>query len=124
MGRLMRLAFGAITYFVLKTFAVTAIISLTESKSFLRVWRECYLWVFPFFFIGAGLAWSFHYMAARLGWQVAMLALPGIYILYAAYHFYLGRLQNEKEHAQDIAALHLRTIEALALAIDAKDQTT
>jgi diguanylate cyclase (GGDEF)-like protein/putative nucleotidyltransferase with HDIG domain len=123
-GLLMRLTFAAITYFILNTFAVTAIISLTESKSFLRVWRECYLWVFPFFFMRAGLAWGFHYMAARFGWQAAMLALPGIYILYAAYRFYLGRLQDEKEHAQDIAALHLRTIEALALAIDAKDQTT
>ncbi len=123
-GLLMRLTFAAITYFVLNTFAVTAIISLTESKSFLRVWRECYLWVFPFLFMGAGLAWGFHWLSDRSGWQSAMLALPGIYIIYAAYHFYLGRLQNEKEHAQDIAALHLRTIEALALAIDAKDQTT
>jgi len=35
-----------------------------------------------------------------------------------------ARLQNETEHAQNIAALHLRTIEALVLAIDAKDQTT
>ena len=123
-GLLMRLTFAAIVYFVLNTFAVTAIISLTESKPILRVWRECYLWAFPFFFMGAGFAWGFHQLAARFGWQSAMLALPGVYILYTAYHFYLGRLQNEKEHAQDIAALHLRTIEALALAIDAKDQTT
>src|SRR5580704_6190514 len=123
-GLLMRLTFASITYFLLNTFAVTTIISLTESKSFIRVWQECYLWVFPFFVMGAGLAWGFHHMAARYGWQAAMLGLPGIYMLYAACHFYLGRLQNEKEHAQDIAALHLRTIEALALAIDAKDQTT
>jgi diguanylate cyclase (GGDEF)-like protein/putative nucleotidyltransferase with HDIG domain len=123
-GLLMRLTFASIAYFVLNTFAVTAIISLTESKSFARVWRECYLWVFPFFVMGAVLAWGFHQMAARFGWQAAMLGLPGIYMIYAAYHFYLGRLQDEKEHAQDIAALHLRTIEALALAIDAKDQTS
>ncbi len=123
-GLLMRLTFAAIAYFILNTFAVTAIITLTESKSFLRVWRECYLWVFPFYFMGAELAWGFHWLSAHFGWQAAMLALPGIYIIYAAYHFYLSRLQKEKEHAQDIAALHLRTIEALALAIDAKGQTT
>jgi diguanylate cyclase (GGDEF)-like protein/putative nucleotidyltransferase with HDIG domain len=123
-GLLMRLTFAAIVYFLLNTFLVTVIISLTESKPVLRVWEECYLWVFPFFFLGAGFAWTFHYMAGRFGWQSAMLALPGVYILYSAYHFYLGKLQTEKAHAQDIAALHLRTIEALALAIDAKDQTT
>jgi diguanylate cyclase (GGDEF)-like protein/putative nucleotidyltransferase with HDIG domain len=43
----------------------------------------------------------------------------------------LGRLEDEKRrvelekgHAEELTALHLRTIEALALAIDAKDHTT
>jgi diguanylate cyclase (GGDEF)-like protein/putative nucleotidyltransferase with HDIG domain len=74
--------------------------------------------------VGAGCAWGFHHIALAFGWQIAILALPGVYLLYAAYHFYLRRLQAEKTHALDIAALHLRTIEALAMAIDAKDQTT
>ncbi|MDE3197241.1 MAG: diguanylate cyclase, partial [Acidobacteriota bacterium] len=123
-GLLMRLTFSAIAYFLLNTFAVTAIISLTESRPMLRLWRECYLWAFPFFFVGAGFAWGFHRLARIFGWQVAILALPGVYLMYGAYHFYLRRLQAEKSHAVDIAALHLRTIEALAMAIDAKDQTT
>ncbi|HUA87457.1 MAG TPA: HD domain-containing phosphohydrolase, partial [Bryobacteraceae bacterium] len=33
-------------------------------------------------------------------------------------------LEDEKQHVEEMAALHLRTIEALALAIDAKDHTT
>ena len=37
---------------------------------------------------------------------------------------YLGRLQDEKRHVEEMAALHLRTIEALAMAIDAKDHPT
>ena len=123
-GLLMRLTFAAIAYFLLNTLAVTGIISLTESKPLLSIWRECYSWVFPFYFVAAGLAWSFHHLALAFGWQSAMLALPGVYILYFAYDFFLTRLQNEKKHVEDIAALHLRTIEALAMAIDAKDQTT
>jgi diguanylate cyclase (GGDEF)-like protein/putative nucleotidyltransferase with HDIG domain len=89
-----------------------------------RLWRDCYLWAFPFYFVGAGFAWIFHRLDSFFGWQIAMLTLPGVYLMYAAYHFYLGRLQTEKAHAENIAALHLRTIEALAMAIDAKDQTT
>jgi diguanylate cyclase (GGDEF)-like protein/putative nucleotidyltransferase with HDIG domain len=123
-GLLMRLTFCAIAYFLLNTFAVTTIIALTESKELWAVWKECYLWVFPFYFVAAGLVWGFHHLTLALGWQTAMLALPGVYILYSAYDFYLTRLQNEKKHVEDIAALHLRTIEALAMAIDAKDQTT
>jgi putative nucleotidyltransferase with HDIG domain len=124
LGTLMLLTLSSIAYFLMNTFAVTGIISLTESKSLLRIWKECYLWSFPFFFIGAGIAWAFHRVAALYGWQIATLGLPGIYILYSAYRFYLGRLQSEKVHAQEMASLHLRTIEALAMAIDAKDTTT
>jgi putative nucleotidyltransferase with HDIG domain len=44
--------------------------------------------------------------------------------VYRFYRLYLGRLEDEKLHVEQIAELHLRTIEALALAIDAKDHTT
>src|SRR6202021_1339596 len=36
----------------------------------------------------------------------------------------LDRLEADKAHVEEIAGLHLRTIEALALAIEAKDTTT
>ena len=41
----------------------------------------------------------------------------------ARYRRSAARLENEHRHAQQMAELHLATIEALALAIDAKDQT-
>jgi diguanylate cyclase (GGDEF)-like protein/putative nucleotidyltransferase with HDIG domain len=51
--------------------------------------------------------------------------------VYRSYRLYLGRLEAEKErvevekrHVEQIASLNMRTIEALALAIEAKDHTT
>src|SRR6266849_1027273 len=35
----------------------------------------------------------------------------------------MGRVQDEQRHVQQVSDLHLATVEALALAIDAKDQT-
>jgi diguanylate cyclase (GGDEF)-like protein/putative nucleotidyltransferase with HDIG domain len=35
-----------------------------------------------------------------------------------------ARLESDRKHAEEIAEIHLRTIEALAVAIDAKDNTT
>jgi diguanylate cyclase (GGDEF)-like protein/putative nucleotidyltransferase with HDIG domain len=59
------------------------------------------------------------------------LVLPLIYWVYRSYRLYLGRLEAEKErvevekrHVEEIASLNMRTIEALALAIEAKDHTT
>jgi len=45
-------------------------------------------------------------------------------VIYRSYRLYLGKLEDEKRHVEEMAHLHLRTIEALALAIEAKDQTT
>jgi diguanylate cyclase (GGDEF)-like protein/putative nucleotidyltransferase with HDIG domain len=50
--------------------------------------------------------------------------LPVAYLIYRSYRVYLQELENEKRHVEEIAGLHLRTIEALALAIEAKDHTT
>jgi diguanylate cyclase (GGDEF)-like protein/putative nucleotidyltransferase with HDIG domain len=50
--------------------------------------------------------------------------VPVVYLIYRSDRLYLGKLEDEKVHVEEIANLHLRTIEALALAIEAKDQTT
>jgi diguanylate cyclase (GGDEF)-like protein/putative nucleotidyltransferase with HDIG domain len=52
-------------------------------------------------------------------WLVPLAAL-GVYLAYQAHRL---RLDDERRHAQRMSELHLATVEALALAIDAKDQT-
>src|SRR5579872_1115478 len=118
------LALLACTYFVSTTSLIAGVIALTESKSFAKVWRSSYLWVFPYYVLGAATAGLFEVAKRRLGWQTSMLVIPVTYLVYRSYRLYLGRLEDEKKHAEETAALHLRTIESLALAIEAKDHTT
>jgi diguanylate cyclase (GGDEF)-like protein/putative nucleotidyltransferase with HDIG domain len=69
--------------------------------------------------VGTGLAlWKSNNPAT------ALLIFPVVYWIYCSYRFYRQRLENEKKHVEEIAGLHLRTIEALALAIEAKEYTT
>src|SRR2546430_3739505 len=56
--------------------------------------------------------------------DLAILVLPVVYWIYRSYRTYLDRLEAEKKHTEAIADLHLRTIEALSLAIEAKDHNT
>ena len=56
--------------------------------------------------------------------QDILLLLPVLYVIYRSCRRYLVELEAEKKHAEQIAALHLRTIEALVLAIEAKDRAT
>ena len=115
---------AACTYFVTNTVPVAIVISLTEKKNFQKIWSECYFWSFPYYLVGAAISGLVSYINNFVGWQTSLLVFPVIYWVYRSYRLYLGRLEDEKRHVENMAALHLRTIEALALAIEAKDHTT
>ncbi len=119
-----RLLSSAILFYVLNTGLVSAVIAVTEDKPFGMVWKESYLWSFPYYFIGAAVAGLMSVVNRYVGWQTALLVIPVVYLIYRSYGLYLGKLEDERVHADEMAALHLRTIEALALAIEAKDHTT
>ncbi len=120
---LMLMAAGC-AFFFTNTVPVATVISLSERTSFRKVWSECHFWSFPYYLAGAGLVALIHYLNSYAGWQTTVLVLPIVYWIYRSYRIYLGRLEDQKRHVEDMAALHLRTIEALALAIDAKDHAT
>jgi putative nucleotidyltransferase with HDIG domain len=115
---------AAITHFACNTTAMSAIIGLTEEKPIARVWTDSYLWSFPYYMVGAAAAGLVHFLNLYIGWQSSLLVLPPIYLMYRSYRLYLGKLETEKRHAEQVSSLHLRTIEALALAIEAKDENT
>ena len=115
---------AAITHFACNTGAMSTIIGLTEDKTIYTVWTEIYLWSFPYYMVGAAAAGLVNFLNGHIGWQSSLLVLPPIYLMYRSYRLYLGKLETEKRHAEQVSSLHLRTIEALALAIEAKDETT
>lgn len=115
---------ASLSYFLVNTLVVAAIIALTEGKKLHLVWRDNFFWTAPQYIFGAALTGVIHVCNAQFGWQYAVLVFPGIYLLDRSYRVYLCRLQEEKQHVSEVADLHLRTIKALALAIDAKDATT
>ena len=122
---------AALVFFLANTLPVSIVISLTENKTPRKVWSECYFWSFPYYLVGAAAVGLVGIVNRRAGWQTSLLVLPLIYWVYRSYRLYLGRLEAEKErveiekrHVEQIASLNMRTIEALALAIEAKDHTT
>src|SRR4029078_1038429 len=55
-------------------------------------------------------------------WFVPLAAAP-LYLTYRTYKVYLGRVEDERRHTQEMADLHLATTAALALAIAAQALT-
>src|SRR3989475_8307392 len=108
----------------MNTVPVACAISLTEYKPVRKIWSECYFWSFPYYLVGAAVGGTVSFVSRSAGWLASLFVLPVIYLIHRSYRLYLARLEGEKKYAEDMASLHVRTIEALALAIEAKDQTT
>ena len=118
------LAVAALLYFVLNTFPMAALAAATERKALAKTWRETDLWIFPLYIMGSSAAWVMNLLSRQVHWEVSVLLLPIVYFIQHSYRIYLERLRTEKQHVEEMASLHLRTIEALALAIEAKDHTS
>jgi diguanylate cyclase (GGDEF)-like protein/putative nucleotidyltransferase with HDIG domain len=114
---------AAMIYFLVNTGLVATAISLTTRQPVVTTWHTNFLWSAPSYFVGAGTAalaaWFVHYA----GYWVAPFTFAPLYLTYRTYKVYMGRIEDEQQHVLKTSDLHLATIEALARAIDAKDQT-
>src|SRR5499427_2851256 len=117
------LVVAATAYFVSNTILVATAIGLSTRQRVLKIWNENFVWSAPSYFVGALAAAAAAWVVQRGGFWMAGLTAAPVYALYRGYKVYLGRVQDEQRHVQEVSDLHLATIEALALAIDAKDQT-
>jgi diguanylate cyclase (GGDEF)-like protein/putative nucleotidyltransferase with HDIG domain len=114
---------AATAYFLGNTALIATAIGLSIKQRIVRVWHDNFLWSAPSYFVGALAAAAAAWVMQRGGYAMAVLTSMPVYLLYRTYKVYLGRVQDEQRHVQEVSDLHLATIEALALAIDAKDQT-
>ena len=126
------------SYFVMNTGPVSIAIALSQRSSIRNIWSLTYFWSFPYYLAGAAIVGLVDVCNRYVGWETALLIVPLMYWIFRTYSIYLARLEEEKKraeiealhaeaeknHVQQVCALHLRTIESLALAIDAKDHTT
>ncbi|MFN2452637.1 MAG: diguanylate cyclase [Pyrinomonadaceae bacterium] len=113
-----------IVQYLLNGLAVATVCALKSRSSILKFWRDGYLWT-SWTFFAAGVATCVIYEAvSRFGFLYVALSIPVIAATYATYKVYFERVNEKTREAAELSRLHLATVEALATAIDAKDQTT
>jgi len=107
-------------YFFVNTALVAAAIALSTREPIARTWHRNFLWSAPSYLAGAALAaiatatWD----RGWFGW-LALLAMP-LYLVFRSYHTVVARLREEQDETLRAMDVQLATIEALALAIEAK----
>ena len=107
-------------YFFVNTALVAGAIALATRQPAVRAWHRNFLWSAPSYLAGAALA-AIATATWERGWfgWLALLAMP-LYLVFRSYHTVVARLREEQDETRCAMEVQLATIEALALAIEAK----
>ncbi|HVO96676.1 MAG TPA: HD domain-containing phosphohydrolase [Bryobacteraceae bacterium] len=76
-------------------------------------WNRKNLWSFPYYPVAAAIAALF---------PASVALVPLLYLTWWSYRLYERRLEQQQKECKKAADLYFRTVETLALAIEAKDQ--
>jgi diguanylate cyclase (GGDEF)-like protein/putative nucleotidyltransferase with HDIG domain len=107
-------------YLFLNTAMAAAAIALSTRQSIVGVWQRNFLSSAPSYFAGAALA-AFATASSVRSWSgwVALIAAP-LYLIVRSAATVVARLREEQDETRRVMKVELETIEALALAIEAK----
>src|SRR5215475_3118292 len=124
------LVLAALQY-ALSTIATAWFISFEAGKFTLVPTRETIVWTLTTKLAGAASALLFYAAVLNKTLAYAVLGLLISALIYLLYRFNERRLEEirdaeaeRRRHVEEMAEIHMNTIESLAIAIDAKDQTT
>ena len=82
---LIALAPAATMFFVLNTGMISLVLALISKSAVLALWKQCHLWAFPYYLVGAAIAAAVGQSSQAVGWRISLLALPVMYLIYAYY---------------------------------------
>jgi signal transduction histidine kinase/FixJ family two-component response regulator len=117
---LIPLSMAAIVYFAVNTALVAVAIALSSSASVTRSWNREFLWSAPSYFLSAVVAGMIAIIMQHDAYLLVPLAASPLYISYRAYQMSVRRIEEERRHAQELAAMVATTQEALARAIQSE----
>ena len=90
-SRLICLLLVTVVYFLVNTCMVAGIMGLVSDERILTVWRQWFLWSFPYYVVGAGIAWAVSMSGPHRFTGILSAALPFLYLMYWYYRQLLAR---------------------------------
>jgi putative nucleotidyltransferase with HDIG domain len=114
----------ALSYFVINSLLVATAVALEHGTSPLELWRRNFLWLNLNYLVGASVALMLVAYTPSIDFPTISAVLPLLVITYLMFRMTLGRVDDAHRHVTQVNEMYLSTIEALALAVDAKDQIT
>ena len=124
-GRFMaHLAIFTTIYFFLNSWLITFALALQRGVRPIAIWRKHFVDLLINYGAAASVASLLVYNAREVQFKFVAAIAPLLLMLYLTYKWSNRRIEVEREKNAELNRVFLSTIEALALAIDAKDQVT
>jgi diguanylate cyclase (GGDEF)-like protein/putative nucleotidyltransferase with HDIG domain len=114
----------ALIHYMLGSSMISIVAAIRNKSGLVRTWRESFLWTWISYLAGAIAAVLIFELITVISFYAFIVAVPILAITFLMYRNYLQKVQSSLRHVEEMTDLHLRTIEALAIAIDAKDEVT
>jgi putative nucleotidyltransferase with HDIG domain len=114
----------AALYFLINSWLVAFALSFEKSINVVGLWWENFPWLSLNYFGGVSVAALLVSHSSSIDLNTIGIILPLLVITYLTYRTSLARLADARRHISQVNDLYLSTIEALAMAVDAKDQIT
>ena len=114
----------ALIHLVLISGTMSVASAQKNARSLVDSWKESFLWTSISALAGAASACLIVKLITVISFYAFIISVPILAVTYFTYKVYLDRVETSNRHAEQMAELHLKTIEALAIAIDAKDEVT
>ena len=113
-----------VLFFLLDSVFVATAVGLHEKQAIGRVWVGHLLQLWPTTAAGGYLGLLIAAAATQLGVMAVLALSPVPFLLYQTFRISLGRADDQLQHLSEINRMYQSTIEAFAVAVDAKDRIT
>jgi signal transduction histidine kinase len=103
---LLALMMATLSFYLVNTYSISGVVALANRLNLFKVWHENFLWSAPSFFAGGSLALGMSYFLNRFGIYSFVLSLPFCVLIYYSYKLYLEKLEEKKQHLEDIERMN------------------
>jgi putative nucleotidyltransferase with HDIG domain len=112
------------SYFLFNSGLVAVALAVDRQQNIFTLWTQNFPWLSLNYFGGASVAALLVAYTRSVDLGALGIIIPLLIISYLTYRTSLGRVEDATRHVEQVNALYMSTIEALAMAVDAKDQIT
>jgi hypothetical protein len=103
-AHMLALALASAVYFLANTTPIAAIVSLVEGSNAMALWHKVFLWSFPNYVIGAGLAAIASAFSSAAGWAAMTAIIAVLFGVYQSYKLFVGRSELAQPKPMSMAA--------------------